>query len=274
MIEGLLSLPCLSCSPLYARRIAGSRGPTGAYLDQDLSCCSLGSNYNSMLLSQGSQLRMAGFGKKGESISKNMVIDGSSKCPCGSNATYSKCCGPFHTQDAKAKDPVSMTLARFSAFSMANTDYIIDTTYYRHKDYNRFLGSSALDAKKSKAKWKKEIKAMNCDQFEFLKCEVLPEPIIDDKVIETMKKYPHSSKDLLTTFNVLVRQKSSQEFISFQETSIYTPKEDDSDKNQVFKSSSQDIFYCEAIVKALNKEDNMRLVKGVGYQKSSIGDQW
>ena len=60
-------------------------------------------------------------------------------CPCGSNAIYGVCCGPFHSLEAFARDPVPMTRARFSAFSMANADYIIDTTYYKHKDYKRYL---------------------------------------------------------------------------------------------------------------------------------------
>lgn len=236
--------------------------------------CSSGSKYYLEPLSTGTELKMAGFGKRSDPSLKKHIIDGNSMCPCGSNAIYGECCGPFHSLEAFARDPVPMTRARFSAFSMANADYIIDTTYYKHKDYKRYLENSALDAKKSKAKWKKEITTLNCDQFEFLKCDILSEPVIDDRVIEAMKRYPHSSEDLLITFNVLVRQKSSQEFVSFQETSIYTNEEDDSDKNQVFKRSDQNIFYCEAIVKALDKEDNEKLVVGVGYQRSSIKDQW
>lgn len=215
---------------------------------------------------------MAGFGKKADSTSKKG--DGSVQCPCGSDVAYNECCGRFHSMNEFANDPVSMTLARFSAFSKADTDYIIDTTYHTHKDYKKFVDGGGLDLKKNKAKWKKEIKTLNCDQFEFLKCEILPEPVIDDKVTKAMEQYPNANTDTLVTFNILVRQKSTQEFISFQETSIYTKKDDDSNKKQVFKRSDQSIFYCEAIVKALEKDDNERLVRGVGYQKLTIKDQW
>ena len=273
LTKGLMSLS-LYCSNIRDRKLTAPVSSMVRFDDQNLPSCSLGGKQCSKPFSRNSKMNMAGFGKKSDSMSKKVIVDGNAPCPCGSNSIYSKCCGPFHSLDAFATDPFSMTLARFSAFSISDADYIIDTTFYKHKDYKRYLESSALDVKKSKAKWKKEIITLNCDQFEFLKCEILPEPVINDKVKEVMEKYPHSSEDMLITFNVLVRQKSSQEFISFQETSIYTDKENDSDKNQAFKRSNQNIFYCEAVVKALDKEDNERLVRGVGYQRSSIKDQW
>ena len=218
----------------------------------------------------------AGFGKKvvdgGSSGSSSNTSSLSRLCPCGadSKTPYSKCCGILHGSDMITNDARTMVRARFSAFATGNADYLIDTTHYKHKDYARFRDS--LDPEKSRKRWKKEIITQNTNLFEFLKLELQDEPVVSEEVSNKLMAYKDATS---VTFNVLVRQKSDKGYISFQETSIFTPRNEDTEKNHVL-GTGQNLFYCEAVVSALQKSDNERLLQGVGYQTSgsSIKDKW
>jgi len=48
-------------------------------------------------------------------------------CPCGSHKVYSKCCEPFIQGEQIPPTPEALMRSRYSAFTQANTQYIIDT---------------------------------------------------------------------------------------------------------------------------------------------------
>ncbi|NUS42913.1 MAG: hypothetical protein HOQ24_04395 [Mycobacteriaceae bacterium] len=48
-------------------------------------------------------------------------------CPCGLPATYADCCGRFHRGDAAAATAELLMRSRFSAFAVADTDYLLAT---------------------------------------------------------------------------------------------------------------------------------------------------
>ncbi len=57
-----------------------------------------------------------------------------SKCPCGSNIKYKKCCKPFH--DGKlAPNGLILMKSRYSAYALNKYQYIINTTHKNNQDF-------------------------------------------------------------------------------------------------------------------------------------------
>ncbi|KYG62859.1 hypothetical protein AZI87_16450 [Bdellovibrio bacteriovorus] len=50
------------------------------------------------------------------------------KCPCGSEKTYSECCGPYHSGKALAPTAEALMRSRYSAFAKNQMEYLRDTT--------------------------------------------------------------------------------------------------------------------------------------------------
>ena len=50
------------------------------------------------------------------------------KCPCGSNAEFISCCDPFIKGTAKPSTAEKLMRSRYSAFTVADVDYIEKTT--------------------------------------------------------------------------------------------------------------------------------------------------
>lgn len=48
-------------------------------------------------------------------------------CPCGSNKSYSECCGLYINGHKKPEVPEELMRARYTAYTQANIDYIIKT---------------------------------------------------------------------------------------------------------------------------------------------------
>lgn len=48
-------------------------------------------------------------------------------CPCGSNLDYSSCCGLYHSNEAIPKTPEALMRSRYTAYTLANMDYIKKT---------------------------------------------------------------------------------------------------------------------------------------------------
>lgn len=48
-------------------------------------------------------------------------------CPCGSGASYSSCCEPYHLGKKKAGTAEQLMRSRYSAFSTKNLEYLTDT---------------------------------------------------------------------------------------------------------------------------------------------------
>lgn len=45
-------------------------------------------------------------------------------CPCQSGQAYAVCCEPYHLGEADAPTPETLMRSRYSAFALANVDYI------------------------------------------------------------------------------------------------------------------------------------------------------
>jgi SEC-C motif-containing protein len=56
-----------------------------------------------------------------------MKISVNSPCPCGSSKKYKKCCQIYH-KGAKAKDALTLMKSRYSAFSVGEIRYIINSS--------------------------------------------------------------------------------------------------------------------------------------------------
>lgn len=54
-----------------------------------------------------------------------MEIDPTTVCPCGSQSSYATCCAPIHAAPARASTPEALMRARFSAFVLADSDFLI-----------------------------------------------------------------------------------------------------------------------------------------------------
>lgn len=54
-------------------------------------------------------------------------------CHCGSGATYAKCCKPFVTGKKQAETAEQLMRARYSAYVVAEMDFIFETTHPDHR---------------------------------------------------------------------------------------------------------------------------------------------
>jgi SEC-C motif-containing protein len=77
-------------------------------------------------------------------------------CYCGLKETYANCCGKAHTDITKAKTAERLMRSRYSAFVIANGDYLMDT----HHSSTR-----PIKEKKAIVKWAKSV--------QWIKLEVL-----------------------------------------------------------------------------------------------------
>lgn len=55
-------------------------------------------------------------------------------CPCG-HGDYAKCCQPLHLGQAQAKTAAQLMRSRYSAFALAEIDYIVATTAQGQQQY-------------------------------------------------------------------------------------------------------------------------------------------
>jgi len=65
---------------------------------------------------------MAGFGAKGS--------DPQQRCPCGGGsegASYARCCRPLHRQERAAATAEQLMRSRYSAFALAEIEYLLRT---------------------------------------------------------------------------------------------------------------------------------------------------
>jgi SEC-C motif-containing protein len=56
---------------------------------------------------------------------------GVSDCPCGSGRAYGACCGPLHRGTAVAATPEQLMRSRYSAYALAELDYVFRTWHPR-----------------------------------------------------------------------------------------------------------------------------------------------
>ena len=57
-------------------------------------------------------------------------------CPCHSGKTFGECCHGYLTGEALVPSPEHLLRSRYSAFSLQDADYIVDTTHSTHSDYD------------------------------------------------------------------------------------------------------------------------------------------
>lgn len=97
---------------------------------------------------------MSGMGK---GMIASILIDRGGEmtvCPCGSEKTYTKCCGPLIKGTEKASTPEQLMRSRYTAFTQADVDYIAHTMKGRaRRDF---------DAKDSK-QWAEAVKWVKLD---------------------------------------------------------------------------------------------------------------
>lgn len=66
-----------------------------------------------------------------------------SNCPCGSGATYDKCCGPIISGASKAETAEALMRARYSAYVKSEVDFLLESL---HPD-----GAGGVDRESTKA---------------------------------------------------------------------------------------------------------------------------
>lgn len=78
-----------------------------------------------------------------------VVADGAS-CPCGSSKPYGECCGPCHGGLAPATTAEALMRSRYSAFSLGQVDYLLDTL---HPDLRRPGERADLERSIASTEW-------------------------------------------------------------------------------------------------------------------------
>ena len=58
------------------------------------------------------------------------------KCPCNSNLEFDNCCKPFLDGTSKPQTAQALMRSRYTAFTLANVDYIQNTRH--HRSQNKF----------------------------------------------------------------------------------------------------------------------------------------
>jgi SEC-C motif-containing protein len=88
-----------------------------------------------------------------------------SKCYCGSNQSYSKCCQPFHDDQKRPETPEQLMRSRYSAYVVGNIDYIAKTNDVSGEDN---FDREAAEIWSKKSEWLGlEIVAAHGNEVEF-----------------------------------------------------------------------------------------------------------
>ncbi len=74
----------------------------------------------------------------------------SKKCPCGSNSFYSDCCHKIHTNIVNALTPEQLMRSRYTAFTMANINYLMISWHSTTRD-------NSPASKKELMQWSKSV---------------------------------------------------------------------------------------------------------------------
>lgn len=72
-----------------------------------------------------------------------------SACPCGTTQSFEECCSPLISGEKKAETAEQLMRSRYSAYTTAAMDYVLETTHPEHReDFD--LDESTKWAKESK----------------------------------------------------------------------------------------------------------------------------
>ena len=72
-----------------------------------------------------------------------------SDCPCGSGQRYGDCCRSFHRDEKEAPDAVALMRSRFSAYAVADAEYLWRTLAAAHEDRRRPESEALRDIRRS-----------------------------------------------------------------------------------------------------------------------------
>ncbi|RZL60442.1 MAG: hypothetical protein EOO93_13845 [Pedobacter sp.] len=86
-------------------------------------------------------------------------------CPCGTGLQYENCCRPYHLKTQIATTAEALMRSRYSAFVVADGDYLAETTYVSKRKGN---SKDAYLKSARNTKWLKlEIVSATFDTVEF-----------------------------------------------------------------------------------------------------------
>lgn len=86
-------------------------------------------------------------------------------CPCGNNLLYKNCCQPYHLKIKIAPTAETLMRSRYSAFVVADGDYLYETTHISKRQGN---SKDAYLKSAKNTKWVKlEIVSSDFDTVEF-----------------------------------------------------------------------------------------------------------
>ncbi|MCZ4222109.1 YchJ family protein [Pedobacter rhodius] len=86
-------------------------------------------------------------------------------CPCGNNLLYKNCCQPYHLKIRIAPTAEALMRSRYSAFVVADGDYLYETTHTSKRKGN---SKNAYLKSAKNIKWiKLEIVSAGFDTVEF-----------------------------------------------------------------------------------------------------------
>lgn len=97
---------------------------------------------------------MAGFGKSPSTTTAAGIgsrADPSAQCPCGSGLLYGDCCKPYHDGSKNITTPAALVRARFTALSLGNVRFVVETTDPTHKQY------IPEEQRSKRAQWERDV---------------------------------------------------------------------------------------------------------------------
>lgn len=72
-----------------------------------------------------------------------MPMRSDAPCPCQSGRSYARCCAPFHRGETPAPDAQALMRSRYSAFVLADADYLLATWHPTTRPATLDLGDTA-----------------------------------------------------------------------------------------------------------------------------------
>jgi len=135
------------------------------------------------------------------------------KCACGSELSYNKCCGRFHSNPdlVEKATPTEIVRARYTAYAKNLVDFIVRTTHPEHESFQQDM-----------AHWKETIESGFLN-YELLGCEILKEEIVPIQNLASVK------------FRANMLQKDNEQRMDFIETSLFQREEAAAGKTWLYR---------------------------------------
>lgn len=146
-------------------------------------------SYYQSKINDRSFILYAGFNKKlstsssssiSSKISSDSLVEG--QCGCFSGLLYNDCCGALHNK-IKSNNimPKDLLKARYTAYKLSISDYIIDTSHPLSEDYVKYIVEAQASLKSGRKRWEREILSLAKENpLEYLHFKILKETIDSD----------------------------------------------------------------------------------------------